>query len=40
MVMQTAFFKISNILPEDKAIELIKKYIEKTYGRKGRRSWR
>ena len=35
VVMQAAFFKISNILPEDKAIALIKKSIEKTYMRKG-----
>jgi pyruvate-ferredoxin/flavodoxin oxidoreductase len=35
MVMQTAFFLISGILPEEKAISLIKKFIEKTYGKKG-----
>ncbi len=35
VVMQTAFFKISGILPEDKAVELIKKFIEKSYGKKG-----
>ncbi len=35
MIMQTAFFKISGILPEDKAVEAIKKAILKTYGRKG-----
>ncbi|MDD5456862.1 MAG: pyruvate:ferredoxin (flavodoxin) oxidoreductase [Candidatus Margulisbacteria bacterium] len=35
MVMQTAFFKISKILEENKAIELIKKAIEKEYGKKG-----
>ena len=35
MIMQTAFFKISDILPEDEAIEAIKKAIKKTYGRKG-----
>lgn len=35
MIMQTAFFLISGILPEDKAINLIKKFIEKTYGKKG-----
>ena len=34
-IMQTAFFKISGILPEDEAIRLIKKYTEKTYHRKG-----
>ncbi|ADK79763.1 pyruvate:ferredoxin (flavodoxin) oxidoreductase [Sediminispirochaeta smaragdinae] len=35
VIMQTAFFKISGILPEDQAIELIKKYIAKTYMKKG-----
>ncbi len=35
MIMQTAFFLISGILPEDKAISLIKKFIDKTYGKKG-----
>ena len=34
-VMQAAFFIISNILEKDKAIELIKKFIQKTYGKKG-----
>ncbi|MGB4585622.1 MAG: pyruvate:ferredoxin (flavodoxin) oxidoreductase, partial [Rectinemataceae bacterium] len=34
-IMQTAFFKISGVLPEDEAIRLIKKYTEKTYHRKG-----
>jgi pyruvate-ferredoxin/flavodoxin oxidoreductase len=34
-VMQTAFFKISGILPEAEAVTLIKKYAEKTYSRKG-----
>jgi len=36
VIMQTAFFKISGVLPEQQAIDLIKKYIEKTYGKKGR----
>jgi len=35
MIMQTAFFSISNILPRDKAIEAIKNAIVKTYGAKG-----
>ena len=35
IVMQTAFFKIAEILPEAEAIELIKKFIKKTYGKKG-----
>ena len=35
VVMQTAFFKISGILPEAEAVTLIKKFIEKSYGKKG-----
>ncbi|HUX49988.1 MAG TPA: pyruvate:ferredoxin (flavodoxin) oxidoreductase [Spirochaetia bacterium] len=35
VIMQTAFFKISGVLPEDEAIELIKGTIKKTYGKKG-----
>jgi pyruvate-ferredoxin/flavodoxin oxidoreductase len=35
VVMQTAFFQISGILPEDEAIDLIKQAIIKTYGKKG-----
>ena len=35
VVMQTAFFKIFGILPEDEAVQLIKKFIEKSYGKKG-----
>jgi pyruvate-ferredoxin/flavodoxin oxidoreductase len=35
MIMQTAFFAISEILPKDRAVEEIKKAIKKTYGRKG-----
>ncbi|MEA3297217.1 MAG: pyruvate:ferredoxin (flavodoxin) oxidoreductase, partial [candidate division Zixibacteria bacterium] len=35
MIMQTAFFFISGILPKDKAIEAIKNAIKKTYGGKG-----
>ena len=34
-IMQTAFFKISGVLPEAEAIKLVKKYTEKTYSRKG-----
>ena len=34
-VMMVAFFKISGIIPEKKAIELIKNAIEKTYKEKG-----
>jgi pyruvate-ferredoxin/flavodoxin oxidoreductase len=35
VIMQTAFFKISGVLPEDQAVSLIKKAIVKTYGSKG-----
>ncbi len=34
-VMQAAFFAIANILPQDEAIALIKKYIQKTFLKKG-----
>ncbi|MCX8085189.1 MAG: pyruvate:ferredoxin (flavodoxin) oxidoreductase [Calditerrivibrio sp.] len=34
-ILQTAFFKISNIIPFDKAVEAIKDAIKKTYGRYG-----
>ena len=34
-IMQTAFFKISGVLPEEEAVEMIKKYTKKTYMRKG-----
>ncbi|MFA6924943.1 MAG: pyruvate:ferredoxin (flavodoxin) oxidoreductase [Bacteroidales bacterium] len=34
-IMQTAFFKVSNVIPFDVAIKEMKKAIEKTYGRKG-----
>ena len=36
-VMQTCFFAISGILPQDEAIAAIKRAVEKSYGRKGRR---
>ncbi|GAB6886863.1 pyruvate:ferredoxin (flavodoxin) oxidoreductase [Desulfothermus okinawensis JCM 13304] len=35
MIMQTAFFKLSNVLPIDEAIDLLKDSIKKTYGKKG-----
>jgi len=35
MIMQTAFFKITGLLPEDVSIKAIKDAIEKTYGIKG-----
>jgi len=34
-VMQTAFFKVSGVLPEQEAIELIKKFVQKQVARKG-----
>ncbi|MHC4726703.1 MAG: pyruvate:ferredoxin (flavodoxin) oxidoreductase, partial [Planctomycetota bacterium] len=37
VIMQTAFFKISNIIPLDTAVEAIKDAIQKTYGKKGQR---
>ncbi|MDE1545512.1 pyruvate:ferredoxin (flavodoxin) oxidoreductase [Dechloromonas agitata] len=36
-VMQTCFFAISGILPQEQAIAAIKGAVEKTYGHKGRR---
>jgi len=35
VIMQTAYFKISGVLPEAEAVKLIKKAIEKTYAKKG-----
>lgn len=35
MIMQTAFFLISGVLPKDEAISAIKNAIQKTYGSKG-----
>jgi len=35
MIMQTAFFVISGFMAQEKAIELIKNAIKKTYGKKG-----
>jgi len=35
MVMQTAFFKLANVLPIDEAIAYLKADIKKTYGKKG-----
>jgi pyruvate-ferredoxin/flavodoxin oxidoreductase len=35
VIMQTAFFKISNIIPLDTAVKAIKDAIRKTYGKKG-----
>jgi pyruvate-ferredoxin/flavodoxin oxidoreductase len=35
VVMQVCFFAISGILPQEEALTAIKKYIQKTYGKKG-----
>ena len=35
MIMQTAFFKLSGVLPFEEAIDLLKKEIQKVYGKKG-----
>ncbi|MBW1897302.1 MAG: pyruvate:ferredoxin (flavodoxin) oxidoreductase, partial [Deltaproteobacteria bacterium] len=35
MVMQTAFFKLANVIPFEEAIGLLKESIKKTYGKKG-----
>ncbi|HPW18591.1 MAG TPA: pyruvate:ferredoxin (flavodoxin) oxidoreductase [Candidatus Aminicenantes bacterium] len=35
-IMQACFFKLSGVLPEAEAIALMKRAVEKTYGRKGR----
>ncbi len=34
-ILQSAFFRISNVIPVDLAIEQMKKFIVKSYGRKG-----
>ncbi|MBU1201341.1 MAG: pyruvate:ferredoxin (flavodoxin) oxidoreductase [Nanoarchaeota archaeon] len=34
-VMQAAFFKISKVLPEKKSMELMKKFVKKTFEKKG-----
>tara|TARA_B100000614_G_scaffold262791_1_gene298590 strand:+ start:1667 stop:4879 length:3213 start_codon:yes stop_codon:yes gene_type:complete len=35
-VMQVAFFKLAKVIDPDKAIELVKKYVEKQFMKKGR----
>lgn len=35
MVMQAAFFKLANIIPEETAVASLKRTIKKAYGRKG-----
>ena len=34
-ILQSAFFKISNVIPYDQAVEQMKKFIVKSYGKKG-----
>ncbi|HOJ10267.1 MAG TPA: pyruvate:ferredoxin (flavodoxin) oxidoreductase [Clostridiales bacterium] len=36
MIMQSAFFKLANVIPLDDAVRLLKESIEKTYGKKGK----
>ncbi len=35
MIMQTAFFKLAEVIPFEKSVVLLKKAIEKSYGKKG-----
>lgn len=35
MIMQSAFFKLTNVIPVDDAVNYLKSTIKKTYGRKG-----
>ncbi len=35
IIMQAAFFKISGILPEEQAMEMIRHAVEETYGKRG-----
>jgi pyruvate-ferredoxin/flavodoxin oxidoreductase len=37
MIMQTAFFKLANVIPVEDAIRLLKAEIEKMFGKKGER---
>ncbi|MHB1653010.1 MAG: pyruvate:ferredoxin (flavodoxin) oxidoreductase [Desulfitobacteriaceae bacterium] len=37
MIMQSAFFKLSNVIPVDEAVKYLKKSIDKTYGKKGQK---
>ena len=34
-ILQSAFFKLANIIPEEEAIKFMKAAAQKTYGRKG-----
>ncbi len=35
MIIQSAFFKLANVIPVDEAVEYLNKAIEKSYGKKG-----
>ncbi|HEX9061622.1 MAG TPA: pyruvate:ferredoxin (flavodoxin) oxidoreductase, partial [Clostridia bacterium] len=37
MIMQSAFFKLANIIPVEDAVKYLKKSIEKAYGKKGQK---
>ena len=37
MVMQSAFFKLANVIPVEDAVNYLKDSVEKTYGKKGQR---
>jgi len=37
MIMQSAFFKLANVIPIDDAVKYLKKSIEETYGKKGQK---
>jgi len=36
MIMQAAFFKLTNVIPIDEAVKYLKEAIEKSYGKKGK----
>ncbi|MEL7563996.1 MAG: pyruvate:ferredoxin (flavodoxin) oxidoreductase [Dehalobacterium sp.] len=37
MIMQSAFFKLANVIPLEKAVEYLKASVEHTYGKKGQK---
>ncbi|MCX7922011.1 MAG: pyruvate:ferredoxin (flavodoxin) oxidoreductase [Clostridia bacterium] len=37
MIMQSAFFKLANVIPVEEAVNYLKKSIEKVYGKKGQK---
>ncbi|HWR40152.1 MAG TPA: pyruvate:ferredoxin (flavodoxin) oxidoreductase [Patescibacteria group bacterium] len=37
MIMQSAFFKLANIIPVDQAVKYLKDAVEKSYGKKGKK---